>query len=548
MQTSTTANVGPRHKLEDRDYSLLLAHLRLALTGETLFTTDALGLYDRFLDRLPMARRGHYNCRTCRKFVDRFGGLVTISKDGRVESPLWSLYAFDGGLPPPFFSNSIVAVLSAVRNAKVTGVFLSEGSLLGDTTNSSPKSPTGVWHHMHACVTPCAKNALLTVDQVMAEKIEDYGMLMRGIADFDIDLVRNAHTLLTNGSLYRSGKCVGPAEWLLKLHESLAGRSKTQRENLVWAAVATAPPGFCHVRSTMIGTLLTDLDAHKPFADIKHSFDSKMDPRFYQRPQAAPKEGQLDAAEKVIEKLRSAGSLDRRYATLEDIADDAVWMWMPGPIPRAPKSRATRRVFGHLGGRGRASAASSRLMDMPTQTITWEKFWRTVLPTAESIECLVPTFGHFFGFLTAADKSAPPILQWDRSDARNPVSWYLHVGGSSAHTWGLRGGVYTPVTAITTQPSSWGGGGDHQGNGAYIVLEGARESGTAGLCLFPEILKAEYHGIRSAIEAYSNSRKPAAVSTPMCGLALQKSNAKWDGNLRVTSRGTRAIYILDRWD
>lgn len=530
MQTSTTA-FEPR---EDDDYAALLKHLHTAaLTPHPLFTTDAEGLYDVFLGALPAYSRQHYVCRTCRHFVERFGGLVTIDESGVATSPFW-----DGLALPAFFSASVRAVSRIVSKARVTGVFLTSDAVLGNPENESSK---GTWRHMHSTARPMEKSALLTAEQVAAEKREDYGTLCRGLAEFSVETVRQAHTLLTTGGLYRSEKCVGTARWLLDLHEAReATKHARAREHITWRAAALAPPGFCHVRSTMIGTLLEDIEAGKGFEEIKRSFDGKLHPLQYQRPQAAPTDGQLAAAEKVVEKLASSGALVRRFATLEDIADDAVWM---------PKEKAAElsvgSVFGHLM-KGRNGTPS---IDVPAQVITWDKFWRTVLPGAERIECRVPSRGNFFAFVTASNPDAPPILQWDTEASRNPVSWYLYNGGSLAESWGLPAGGFVPAAAITTQPSSWGEGREHQGNGVYVVIDGARDSLKSGLALFPEILKSEYHGIRAAMEAYSRSREIEVTGVPACGLALQKSGGgSWDVILRVTSRGARVVYKIDRWD
>jgi hypothetical protein len=539
MQTSTAA-FEPR---EDEDYAHLLNVLHGALAGDQpLFTTDAVGLYDAFLLSLPGNRRQHYACRTCRRFVEHYGNLVTIGESGATTSPLW-----DGWVHPSggrgdacrFFLDGIHAISNRVGKARVTGVFLTSDSVLGCASNSSPKSPTGQWHHMHSTARPMKRNPLATADQIMAEKREDYGTLCRALAEFPEELVRRTHALLTTGGLYRSEKCVGTAKWLLDLHEAReATKNARTRENLTWRAVTTAPPGFCHVRSTIIGTLLEDVAAGKPFEEIKRAFDAKVHPLQYQRPQAPPTDGQLTAAEEVIRKLASAGALARRFATLADVAADAVWM------PKEKSPEAPGSVFGHL----KSGRAAPEPIDVPAQVITWDKFWRTVLLEADRVEYRVPMRGNFFAFVTAADPDAPPILQWDRDDSRNPVSWYIYHGGSMASAWGIRAGAFVTVTAITTQPSSWGGGGEHHGNGAYFVLDGAKDSQKSGLALFPEILKSEYHGVRVAMEAYSRSREIAPTDGSACGLALQKSAGSWDAVVRVTSRGVRAIYKLERWD
>ena len=531
MQTSTTG-FEPR---EDDDYAALLRRLHESVLAPLpLFTTDAEGLWGAFLNALPATRRQHYVCRACRHFVDRYGSLVTIDESGTATSPFW-----DGWAVPAFFSDAIRALSRLVSKARVTGVFLTDDSCLGNPANTSPKAPTGTWHHMHSLVRPMKKSALLTADQVAAEKREDFATLCRGLAEFSPELARQAHTLLTTGGLYRSEKCITAAKWLVDLHEAReATKHARSREHITCRAVALAPPGFCHVRSTMIGTLLEDLAAGKDFADVKRSFDEKMHPLQYQRPQAPPTDGQLAQAERVVEKLASVRSLERRFATLADIANDAVWM------PKETSAiKPSGSVFGHLkAGRGAAP------LDVPAQTMTWDKFWRTVLPEAEVVECFVPVHSNFFAFVTAEDSEAPPILQWDSETSRNPVSWYVYNGGSPASQWGVPGGMFVAVKAITTQPSSWGGGSDHQGNGVYVVLDGAKDSRKSGLALFPEILKSEYHGIRAALEAYSRSREIVVVDAPAAGLAFQKSNGRWDAVLRVTSKGTRVSYKLDRWD
>lgn len=539
MQVSSIAS--PRSETEDADYANLIDHTR-SVRGGPPFTTDAADLYAVFLDALPPARRQHYECRTCRHFVDRFGGLVTIGADGIASSLLWSEKL------PGFFADAVRALRKAVDRARVNGVFLSSDVDWGLPVNKSPKSPDGLWRHM--AILPSAEmvhrpGPLLTSAQVAAEKGQDYGTLSRGLTEFPVELVRQAHTLLTTGALYRSEKCVTVAKWLLDLHEAReAATHKAARENLVWRAVATAPPGFPHVRSTMIATLLEDLAAGKDFADIKRSFDAKMSPIQYQRPQAAPTDGQLAAAESVVAKLGASGALARRFATLEDVLPHALW------TPKAPKEvPASDSVFGHLKGK---SAAAPGTVDVPAQPMTWEKFARTVLPTADKLELLVPQgHGPFFAFVTTTNPGAPPILQWDSEGARNPVSWYLYNGGSLAGVWNLVPGAYVDVASITPQPSEWNGSMVHQGAGAFFILKGARDMlpARAGIGLFPEILRSEFHGIRAAIEAYSRSKTlDGAEAASACGIAVQKSGNAWGVVVRVATGSVRVSYRIDRWE
>jgi hypothetical protein len=282
-----------------------------------LFTTDTEPLYPLFLDALPAELRQEYSCSACRKFVERFGGLVKVSSDGQTTPAMWDLER----VGEPFVAG-VRAMVAAVHRARLTGVFLTAEKEWG-------QARTGSWDHL--AVTPpercvCKPGVVQTAGQLAAEKREDYKTLLRGLEEFPKELVNNAYTLLTNESLFRSEKCIGVARWLLDLHEQRdASRDERVRDNRTWLAVAGAPAGFCHVRSSMIGTLLDDLAAGLPFATIKTRFDAKMHPLQYQRPTAAPSAGNIAQAEQIIAKMKAAGSLERRFARLSDIKP----LWTP---------------------------------------------------------------------------------------------------------------------------------------------------------------------------------------------------------------------------
>jgi hypothetical protein len=520
------------------DYDAFLTHVAETFLGrcsdgtEPLFTTDAEGLWGLYLDSFTdPADRQHHTCHACRQFIERFGALVTIDSDGRTTPAVW---AEDG--TPEHFRPAVAAMAREVRRAKVTGVFLS-----GDKVWGTPK--TGAWRHL--AVRPPAgmlvRRATATAGQVMAEKREDYRTVVRALAEFTPAHLDTALTLLAADSLYRSEKVLGQAEWLHALHVARAAARGAGKTNVAWRAVATAPAGFCHPRSSMIGTLLEDIAAGKDYDAVARAFAAKMHPLAYQRPQAAPAVGAIAAAEKVVAQLGAAGSLARRFARVDEV--QALWR----PVPAKTELPQGGGVFGHLTPKGTTATPAMRI---PTQTMTWTKFEATVLPAADRIEILAPHRGNYAALVTAVDPTAPPILQWDRDDARNPVSWYVWNGGSHASQWGLRGGRFYDVAAVTLKPSMWGAGCEHQGKGVLFLIGDARETRNAGAALFPEILKAEFHGVRSVIEAYSRRATIEGMDAPhAAGLMLAAGvPSSWDATVRVWSAGRALDYRLDRWD
>lgn len=386
----------PRLESHD-DYEPLLESVRTSLRGITapvsLFTTDAEGLWEAWLGALPPEERRHHNCHACRRFVEKYGGLVTIDDDGKTHSAVF--HSANAGI----YRDARITVSRIVERARVTGVHVSSEKVYG-TACTYDKKRGKMWSHM--CAIPTEKmvyrGVVLDAGQRAAELREDYGTLRRALAEFSPELLKQACAIADSEALYRAEKIQGRLKWLAELREKWDDLRGRWRDNAVWLAVAKAPAGFCHVRASVVGSLLEDLEAGKSFAEVKRSFDAKMHPLQYQRPQAPPSAGNVRQAEEVVAKLGSAGSLRRRFARLEDLKT----IWLPA------KSEVEKKggVFGHL----LTAETALGLVIAQAPNMTWDKFARIVLPTAEEMSVHVPSHANFHAFVTAADPDAPPII------------------------------------------------------------------------------------------------------------------------------------------
>ena len=505
---------------EDHVYDEFLDRINTrfkALSVGPLFTTNAEGLFDAYLQSFYGENRQYHNCHACRHFIERFGGLVVISDDGRTIPAVWRCED-----APEAYLNAIGTMESIVSKAKITGVFLTSERVLGQPI-------TGVWKHFYAVPSNRHKALTKTASQAMAEKLEDYKNVTRALSEFTLPTINQALRLLKSDALYRSEKVIGPAQWLKDLHEARDSAEKRLRSNIVWRAVALAPSGFCHPRASMVGTLLDDIASGMDFDAVSRRFADKMHPLQYQRPQAAPSAGNIANAEKIIAQLGASGSLERRFARIEEV--DA--LWKPKELKEPEQSGG---VFGHLKAKG-ATAISE--MNVPARSITWVKFASSIMPEAQKIEIHIPSKGDFIALVSAENMEAPPILQWDREDRRNPVSWYRYNGGSSASQWGLIPWEWRKVTAACLYPGAWFGSECNHGNEAMFVIDGAVDEDNKSLGLFPEILKSEFHGIRATVEAFSKSKKLSGKEqASACGLCAVGSKVRVDG----------FEYKIDRWD
>ena len=503
-----------------------------AAEHDHLFTTDSGNLVELYLSNLPAEERQHHTCHCCRRFLEQYGGLVNIGQDGKTRSALWTATH-----NPHLYQPAVEAMIKRVEKSKVTGVFVSREKKLG-------QFEAGGFTHFSLSHKSLHDHLVFSDNQISAAKLEDFGTLNRALAEFKQEHVAQALTLLTAESLYRSEKVLGPAQFLMDVHRSREGLRGSAKDNITWLYVANAPAGFCTPRSSMVGTLLEDIAAGLSFDAVKRRFDAKMHPLQYQRPQAPASAGNIAQAEKIVEKMGIARSLERRFARLDEIQA----IWRPTEEPAA---QGKGGVFGHLQAKGEAKVEP---LTMKPQTITFEKFRRTVLDGAKKIELHLQGSMNFCAMLTAVHADAPPILQWDHEDQRNPVSWYVWNGGSRPEQWGLRAGTWVSVSAIALKPSMWAdeNGHGHQAQAANFLLEGARESRTdSGLALFPETLRSELHSIRATIEQFSKAGKLQGTEEQSAnGVQISSGTPHYKAAhiVRVTGPHGVATYSIDRWD
>lgn len=543
----------------EENYPVFLESVRARVNecaGGPAFVTPTNGMFNAFLAALPDEIRQHYNCHACRAFITKYGGLVAISKTGETASAVWDVSA----TPEPFRQgvSDMVSRATKSRTSDIVGVFLTHHDTLGTPI-------TGEWSHLSA-PTPSAWRAgsgTATTQRFVAEKAHERETLRHAVCRYSVGVVNEAIRILSSGHLSRGTETwLAMATWLYDLCVSLAlTQNKRHRKNMVWLAAASAPSGFCHVSNTMLGTLMDDIIWGLPFDKIKRRFETKTSPLQYQRPQVAPTAGNIVEAERIIEELGLRGSLARRYATLDEVV--ALWRNsknLQGSRDGDTSTKALRVFSGVIPKRNtRDETHKLRHVDLPPIIISCTQFVEHVVPTAEHIEFVVlgDCCYNFGALVTAVNPDAPPIIRWDTVLCRNPFSWYVYARQSKISDWGLVSGPNC-VTAICAAPRLW-----HEedtpalaDNGVFFLIHGAKDTRykTAGLGLFPQILRAELRYVRATIEAFSKQGEiHGAEDASACGLLLTREmlnsvpfNQKH--RFRVFSAEGFQDYVVDRWD
>ena len=520
-------------------YDLLLVSIRQKFARAVednkrpIFRTDAgRGLYDILISALPEEARQHYTCNACRYFVDHYGGLVVIDEgDGRLIPIMWNPNQDTVG---EFFAPAVMELFNKVRTAKIIERFYTQHDTLGTPV-------TGKWMHMSVPGVP----AYIQVrsDQVssrIAESREDHAMLARAIAGYSEDVLKKAQFMFNTGCLARADVALPQIEWLLKVKADCEDKDVIKK-NILWYHSATAPTGMCHVANTALGQLLDGIRLGKDADIVEKMYNNMTDPQFYKRPKAAPTSGQVKIAEQRVAELGIANSLKRRYARLDEVK--TIWT---APVKEESPNETTGGVFGGLKTKDQKQAETNPIVRKQVINISWVKFLRDILPTAERL-FFIPGYNrcNFGAAVTAVDMDAPPIIKWDTEENRNPISWYSHVKGADPRVFNLRSGGEHEIVAISEYPDAKDDGKPHV---AMLIIKDCRDvSGTKGLGLFPDILKSELYDIRAVIEAFSNTNTlEGADEASACGIVV---NGRGTGGLvGVKTKYGEAYYNIGRME
>ena len=137
MNTSTTTDRASHSGAAFDRYIDRVAEIfyRAVTEGSQLFIADTHNLFELYLSSFPEIDRQFHNCNACKRFIDTYGSIVTISKNGDRSSPIWETV-----VAPHRYAKAVESMVSAIEQAPIKGVFRSAKADLG-------VRQTGEWSH-----------------------------------------------------------------------------------------------------------------------------------------------------------------------------------------------------------------------------------------------------------------------------------------------------------------------------------------------------------------------------------------------------------------
>ncbi len=194
-----------------------------------IFTTTAGTLPKKlstyFLERIAGNSKNDYRCSHCEAFIDTYGGLAVVGKDGWLESPFWNIED-----APTVLENSVSMMLSVISQSSITGIFTSPETIVAPPGHLGSYLAFGTYW--------CADDT--TRPKEVGQELVEKKFLMLHSA---VNLVSLENTQKTLNCIVKTPKFrteAGQTVWrFYQLHKRYVSTLQRLRVNFIWSAAAS---------------------------------------------------------------------------------------------------------------------------------------------------------------------------------------------------------------------------------------------------------------------------------------------------------------------
>lgn len=362
-----------------------------------------------YLDSFPedtnpiFKERTEHDCQCCKQFIRSMGNVVSITESDGIQS-IWDVDTVEP------YRTVAEKLAEYVRSHKIKNIFLSDTRTKGTRFNVSIINGEKItWDHFYWTVAPAFVVGSDTLDAKLGRMRSRFDVFHRALCEISLDAIATVMDLVNQNSLYR-GEEFAPMVSLFEGFKILFNEA-ADTELFAWKYVPKVSSAVAHIRNSSIGSLLIDLSNGVDINTAVASYERKVAPTNYKRPTALVTTSMVKKAEEKIKELGLMESLERRYATLEDITINNV-------LFADRKSRLSMSVFEELMDEAMANMSVSNFKDVTEIPIG--SFIEDVLPSLSKVEVIMENshISNLVSLVAPVNKDAPHLFKWN-----NGFSW-----------------------------------------------------------------------------------------------------------------------------
>ncbi len=351
-----------------------------------------------------------YDCSCCRHFIKTIGNCVAI-KENKIHT-IWDLETGDTRFQP------VADALSAyLKNHTVTDVYISREKTVGTDRNFRQREDGRIETFEHFYLDLPDKfvsDKRRSVADRKGEFRDTKNVFARSLNEISQESVTTVLELIAQNSLYRGEEWKGVLDQFLKYQNAYKKITDEQkRENFLWEKSVSAGAAVGRIRNHSMGTLLINLSEGMELDEAVRKYEQIVAPTNYKRPKAIFTKKMLADAKKKIEELGYLPSLERRFATLDDISINNILF---------SNRDAKRRIpdVGNIFAAMEQEIAVDIKKFSKVEEVSAENFVKNILPAARELELFLENrhYANLVSLIAPKNADAPIMFKW-----KNGFSW-----------------------------------------------------------------------------------------------------------------------------
>ena len=379
-----------------------------------------------------------HNCNSCNNFIRRYGNIVAINAEGKLESIFSNIDNVDQ------YTDSTKACAELLENSEIESVFFETyaelNSLPYESCNKTQDkfqlgiavnfkkytqeevnkfgvvNPEDVYefNHFHLYLpNQFVDKSGNSIEKIMANYRDKHQVFKRAMEEIPLDTLNLVRDLIKQGSLLDGTAHLHAIELIIeeKNRYELCKNSETIN-NWFWAFTYNLDERVAKFKNTLIGVLCTELAEGMELNKACENWNKRVDPVNYHKATAPITQRQIKEAQKFVEENGYVESFDRRLATIDDIKVNEILHSNVGN-----GKIKTASIFDNV---KPTSTQHKRSEFKGVEEVSIEKFMEDILPGCTSVEAYLENKmeGNLVTLTKASEDNSKSIFKW-----LNNYSW-----------------------------------------------------------------------------------------------------------------------------
>jgi len=371
-------------------------------------------LWNLYLDSYPVGtneifrQRREHDCSCCRHFVKNIGNTAFL-----VNNKITTIWDFETN--DTTFQPVINALSKFVKSQLVSNIYVSKDKKIGTNKNyeNCENGKIIEWEHFFLELPDkFVDKSNKSEGDIKGGFRDTRNVFKRSLDEITEESLLTVLELISQNSLYKGEEHKAVLTEFLKYKKQYDKLKLEEKENYTWEQSVKVGGAIGRIKNHSIGTLLINISEGMDLDLAVKKYEAITAPENYKRSKPIYTKKMLDDAKKTLQELGYMDSLNRRFATLNDITVNNILF--------SNKDSAKRINGADIFDEMSSSIPVNPKKFSKVEEVSIDNFIKDILPTAKELEVFLENkhASNMVSLIAPENKDSKTMFKWD-----NNFSW-----------------------------------------------------------------------------------------------------------------------------